>query len=184
MDIVPLENQLWPQVHVVDSPSSCYLVTEGGGSLKGVSKHLFLSFYRSSKGSKETQGKLPEFNRDIYLNFLTMDYWRDYSSSMIPTCYQSLEGIEVELDVVREFVAVNEVSNIYSSELFNEREYTIFYKSDSYNRDLMDLLLDKEIKIIRQHPDLSLSFHYIPQNDLISAIGIVSKDAILIFSKL
>ena len=187
MNTIPLENQLWPKVHTVDKPSSDYLDPQRGGSMKETSKELFLSFYQSfspTQSVNETQGKLPEFNRLIYLNFLTLDYWRDYSRSMIAPGYYPLEDVEVELNVVREFVAVDEVSNIYSNELSNELEYTIFYKSDAYNRDLMDLLLDKEINVKRQHPSLNLSFHYIPQNDSISTVGIVSQDAKLIFSKL
>ncbi len=98
-----------------------------------------------------------------------------------PTVLQ--KDIILELEVVRAFSDISEVKTIYLERNQSTYLFKVFITSKSYDDSLMDRLLDRELSLLNNFPDLGIAFHYIPYFQELTKKGMISESAKQIYIK-
>ena len=88
----------------------------------------------------------------------------------------------VEAEIVAKYAPVQEVSAIYTDRYLDERLVFVLLSNEQYDDTLMDRLLDKQFEIEDVHPDLVLSFRYVPLLGQAKE-SLVGKQSKLIFER-
>lgn len=88
----------------------------------------------------------------------------------------------LEAEIVAKYAPVQEVSAIYTDRYLDERLVFVLLSNEQYDDTLMDRLLDKQFEIEDVHPNLVLSFRYMPLLGQAKK-SLVSKQSKLIFER-
>jgi len=88
----------------------------------------------------------------------------------------------LEAEIVAKYAPMPEVSAIYTDRYLDERLVFVLLSNEQYDEPLMDRLLDKQFEIEDVHPDLVLSFRYIPLLGQAKE-SLVGKQSKLIFER-
>ena len=120
-----------------------------------------------------------ELDRGQIVSFLEFALWRN---TLLPSRTRVYDtDLVLEQAIVSEFGVLSDVAMIYIEKFRSEFIFKIFVRADSYNDELMDLLLEREFDLLEQYSDLLMTFHYLPHTMAASAKGFVSETAKLIF---
>jgi hypothetical protein len=89
--------------------------------------------------------------------------------------------IDLERVVLSEFAAISDVIKIYVEIYLSEVIFTVFIGNNSYDDQIMDLLLSKELQVLARFPTVPISFHYLPFGSEFKTRYFVSGEGKLIF---
>ncbi|MGD0877788.1 MAG: hypothetical protein ABSA01_06540 [Anaerolineales bacterium] len=88
-----------------------------------------------------------------------------------------------EQEVVKTFSDIFELKVIYLERNQSTFSFKIFIMSKAYNDSLMDRLLDRELNLLQNFPNISMEFQYIPYHQDPVKVGAISEFAKQIFIK-
>ena len=154
--------------------------------LEPVRKLLLQSFEPELLGTL-TEYLSPKFGQvsgvELLANFLQA------RNAMMHECIGSESALRqvdvettVEAEIVAKYAPVQEVSAIYTDRYLDERLVFVLLSNEQYDDTLMDRLLDKQFEIEDVHPDLVLSFRYVPLLGQAKE-SLVGKQSKLIFER-
>jgi len=172
-----------PHPVVISRPHEAYPVRatrSSGSSYDWPEAHLTFSAWPGWPAS-QTSLELMSIGREQILSLLNQTAWR--VSTLTPSVQETRleQHIKLEQAVVSEFGAVPEVSLIYSDHFRAERIFTIFVEGDQYDDNLMDHLLDRELRLVKRFSPRPITFHYQPYIPSASHRELIRESAQLIF---
>jgi len=91
------------------------------------------------------------------------------------------QQLVIEQAVVAEYATVPEVALIYSDRYLDEHVFTLFITGNQYDDTVMDVLLDREIDLLKRFVPKPLTFHYFPYSSRSPRREMIRETANLIF---
>ncbi len=119
--------------------------------------------------------------REQIMSLLNQTLWRAPTLTAPTEETSSEQQLQLEQAVVSEFGAIPEVALIYSDCFRAERIFTIFLEGDQYDDELMDRLLDRELRLVKRFSPRLITFHYQPYISGASRRELIRESAQLIF---
>lgn len=172
-----------PEPVVIPRPSESY---SRRGEVSTASSDDWLKAYLTFSNppgwspSQTSVGQMA-IGREQIMSLLNQTLWRAPTLTA-PAEERALEQqIQLEQAVVSEFGAIPEVALIYSDRFRAERIFTIFMEGDQYDDDLMDHLLDREVRLVKRFSARLITFHYQPYIPGAPRRELIRESAHLIF---
>lgn len=121
---------------------------------------------RRQKKSKKTTGDITSDEYTAFINY-EADWVEHFLASItirkrIEFASEPFSITAIKAAINENFAGIETIDSIYAATDDQGIDVFVFLNNDHYDRDLMDILLDKEIKILDLYPDLDLDFQYIP----------------------
>ncbi len=136
--------------------------------------------------ASQTSLEPTKINRQQIVSWLRLASWLDTIASHESSAWRaevdiSQQQLLVEQAVVAEYAAIPEVALIYSDRYLDEHVFTLYITGDQYDDAVMDLLLDREIGLLKRFASKPLTFHYLPYTSSSTRREMIRETAKLIF---
>ncbi len=141
---------------------------------------LTFDYLPGCKFSPNSLGQI-SVGRDQVIFLMSLALWREPLPTIPTTKTSSDTQILIEQEAIREFGPIPEVCLIYSDHFRSEYVLSVLLHGDKYNDALMDILLDRELRLMNRFASRPITLQYLPYVPSPSRNGLVRETAKLIF---